>query len=145
MKPHPRTMSDTPTADSTPPRVPRLPMPTILVVDDEPQILGFLSDLLEDEGYDVCNARDGREAIRVMQRESPHLVISDLTMPDIDGNQLLYYIRRETRGDAPKMIMMSAIERCETKPDIPFIHKPFDIDDLLELVDTTLGHGGSLN
>lgn len=145
MRPHLHPMRDTPRSDISPPGTRHLSAPTILVVDDEPQILGFLSDLLEDEGYRVCNARDGREAIHVMQRESPHLVISDLTMPDIDGDQLLYYIRRETAGQSPKMIMMSAMERCDPKPDIPFLHKPFDIDDLLDLVDAMLDHGGSLN
>jgi CheY-like chemotaxis protein len=115
--------------------------PTILVVDDEPQIVGFLSDLLEDEGYRVCNACNGREAMHILQRESPHLVISDLTMPDIDGHQLVYYIHQEISGQAPKVILMSAIERRSPKPGVPFLHKPFDIEDLLDLVDSTLGDG----
>jgi CheY-like chemotaxis protein len=115
--------------------------PTILVVDDEPQIVGFLSDLLEDEGYRVCNACNGREAMHILQRESPSLVISDLTMPDVDGHQLVYYIHREKSGQAPKIILMSAIERCSPKQGVPFLHKPFDIEDLLDLVDSTLGDG----
>ena len=126
---------------STLPGVRRSAPPTILVVDDEPLILNFLSDLLEDEGYRVCNARNGREAIQVLHRESPHLVISDLTMPDMDGNQLLYYVHSGACGQAPKMILMSAIEPRGAKSGVPFLHKPFDIEELLELVDSTLEDG----
>ena len=115
--------------------------PTILVVDDEPQIVGFLSSLLEDEGYRVCNACNGREAIHILEREAPQLVISDLTMPDIDGHQLVYHIHQEISGQAPKIILMSAMERRSPKPGVPFLHKPFDIEDLLDLVDSTLGDG----
>lgn len=80
----------------------------------------------------------------MLHRESPHLVISDLTMPDVDGNQLLYYVHGGACGQAPKMILMSAIEPRVRKSGVPFLHKPFDIEELLELVDSTLEDGGSV-
>lgn len=138
---HARLSGGTTSAETAQVRGRNTSRPTILVVDDEPQIVGFLSDLLEDEGYRVCNACNGREAMHILQRESPSLVISDLTMPDVDGHELVYYIHREISGQAPKVILMSAIERCSPNQGVPFLHKPFDINDLLDLVDSTLGEG----
>ncbi|MCW3105400.1 MAG: DNA-binding response regulator [Bacteroidetes bacterium] len=57
----------------------------ILLVDDEPDILEFLSYNLKKEGYAVCTANNGKEAIVVAKRENPHLIILDVMMPDMDG------------------------------------------------------------
>jgi len=57
----------------------------ILVVDDEPDILEFISYNLEKEGYQVCTARNGREAIDIARRDKPTLIILDIMMPELDG------------------------------------------------------------
>jgi len=57
----------------------------ILLVDDEPDILEFLSYNLKKEGYNVYTANNGKEAVTVAKKESPHLIILDVMMPDMDG------------------------------------------------------------
>ena len=109
----------------------------ILVVDDEPHIVDFLSLLLEDEGYRVRQARNGREALSAIEQEPPQLIISDVMMPDINGVELVRHLEH-LHPEPPKVILMSAVSRSAPSPHIPFIEKPFDIDDFLEIVGDTL-------
>jgi two-component system nitrogen regulation response regulator NtrX len=59
--------------------------PSILIVDDEPSILQSLAGLLIDEGFDVCTASNGYEALKTIESESPDLVLLDIWMPGLDG------------------------------------------------------------
>jgi two-component system response regulator FlrC len=70
-------------------------MAHVLVVDDEEGIRSFLADALEDDGHTVAQARHGEEAVALMSERSFHVVISDLTMPVMDGMALLRHIRRD--------------------------------------------------
>jgi CheY-like chemotaxis protein len=110
---------------------------SILIVDDERDIVGFLHDLLESEGYRVQDAFDGDEAIGILQRSTPHLVISDVMMPRVDGRDLVRFIDSIPDESVPRIILMSATEKPAADANVPFIEKPFDIEDLLELVDST--------
>lgn len=65
----------------------------ILLVDDEPDILEFLSYNLKKDGYDVFTANNGKEAVTVAKKESPHLIILDVMMPDMDGIETCREIR----------------------------------------------------
>lgn len=65
----------------------------ILLVDDEPDILEFLSYNLKKEGYDVFTAGNGKEALTVAKAEHPHLIILDVMMPDMDGIETCREIR----------------------------------------------------
>lgn len=66
----------------------------ILVVDDEPDVLEFISTVLRDNGATVFEARDGHEAIEVALREKPDLMTLDLQMPNKDGGQVFEEMRR---------------------------------------------------
>lgn len=68
----------------------------ILLVDDEPDILEFLSYNLKKEGYTVLNASNGREAVVIAKKEKPHLIILDVMMPDMDGIETCREIREQT-------------------------------------------------
>ena len=57
----------------------------ILLVDDEPDIIEILRFNLGQEGYKICTASDGQEAIKVAAKEFPHLIIMDVMMPNLDG------------------------------------------------------------
>ncbi|MFO0321164.1 MAG: response regulator, partial [Bacteroidota bacterium] len=57
----------------------------ILLVDDEQDILDFLSYNLNKEGYQVFTALNGRDALEIAKREIPHLIVLDVMMPDMDG------------------------------------------------------------
>lgn len=65
----------------------------ILLVDDEPDILEFLSYNLKREGYTVLNAGNGKEAVAIAKKERPHLIILDVMMPDMDGIETCREIR----------------------------------------------------
>jgi two-component system alkaline phosphatase synthesis response regulator PhoP len=65
----------------------------ILLVDDEQDILEFISYNLQKEGFEVFSSTNGREAIKIAQREKPHLIILDVMMPDLDGIETCRVIR----------------------------------------------------
>jgi DNA-binding response OmpR family regulator len=113
----------------------------ILVVDDEPNIVDFLSLLLEDEGYRVRQALNGREALSVIREEPPQLVISDVMMPGINGVELLRQIDASEQQHQPKVILMSAVAHRVPQSGVPFIQKPFDVNDMLTMVDGLLDDG----
>jgi DNA-binding response OmpR family regulator len=78
---------------------------TILVVDDEPQIVRFVRAYLEDAGYRVVTASDGQEALFAARHEKPDLVILDLMMPGMDGWD---FIRRYRQERATPVIVLTA-------------------------------------
>lgn len=69
----------------------------ILLVDDEPDIIEFLSYNLKKEGYEILTANNGKEAIEIARKEVPHLIVLDVMMPDMDGIETCREIR-EIKG-----------------------------------------------
>jgi DNA-binding response OmpR family regulator len=108
----------------------------VLVVDDEPDIVDFLTTVLHDEGYVTEAARDGREALDKLDEVRPSLLILDLMMPRMSGFEVLDELRRRN-GQRPSVIVLSAksthqdiLDALERGAD-DFIPKPFDLEDLL--------------
>jgi len=108
---------------------------TVLVVDDDPPLRGILRRMLEDEGFHVEEAPEGESALRLIQaRTEPFdLVLTDLSMPQIDGRQLSETLRRYRPSVA--LLCMSAdpdavpyIESSDTP--VRVLLKPFTADDL---------------
>lgn len=67
----------------------------ILLVDDEPDIVEFLSYNLKKEGYDILTANNGKDAIEIAKKEIPHLIVLDVMMPDMDGIETCREIREQ--------------------------------------------------
>lgn len=107
-------------------------VPKILVVDDDGPIREMVGEVLTDAGYAVALARDGAEALVQIEAERPDLVLSDVTMPSLDGRGVLAAVR--TRGMDVPFILMSADDRMLERQDAPTIRKPIDLDHLLALV-----------
>ena len=84
---------------------------TILVVDDEPQIVRFVRAYLEDAGYRVVTAGDGQQALFVARHEKPDLVILDLMMPGMDGWDFIRRYRQER--DTPVIVLTARIEETD--------------------------------
>lgn len=82
----------------------------ILIVDDEPDILEFLSYNLNKEGYTVFAASDGEEGIKIAEREHPTLVILDIMMPKMDGVEVCRYLRSKTEFDKTLIAFLTARE-----------------------------------
>lgn len=112
--------------------------PTILIVDDEPFIVDLLALALQDEGYQVARAYDGEEAWRLLCAHRPDLIISDVTMPRLDGLHLLHRLRRQRVLAQIPVILMSAARRRIDAGDAAFVAKPFDLDRMLSLVHAKL-------
>ena len=119
----------------------------ILLVDDEPQIHRFLRPTLEAAGYEVLRADSGADALRLATQRPPSLVLLDLGLPDMDGQDVLARLRAVTR--AP-VIVLSARDRADEKIRAldagarDYVEKPFDMGELLARLRAALrdAHGG---
>ena len=107
---------------------------SILVVDDEPTLRSLLSDAFADVGYRVRAVADGQEALSIADRDQPDLVVADVAMPNLDGASLAGRLR--ARG--VPVVLLSAVYDAVDLPGVPFVPKPFDLDNLLDVVADTL-------
>ena len=109
-------------------------MTTILVVDDEITIAEMLHAYLEDEGFRVATAADGREALACLPEVRPDLVLSDVMMPLLDGRQLCKAMAEHPDYQRIPIVLMSAggewvvKDRCTYTAFVP---KPFELDELI--------------
>jgi|SRR5262245_902087 len=111
---------------------------TILLVDDDRELLDGLRSLLERQGHRVIQANDGHQAKAVIYNQRPDLVILDMMMPRMGGYPVLEHFRGKT--DAPPIIMITANEGSRHKAYaeylgvVDYIRKPFAMERLLEAV-----------
>ena len=124
-------------------RVPHSGKPTVLIVEDEPAIRAVVAALLEEEGYAVRRARDGLEALTIVDTDRVDLVLSDVVMPQLDGASLVRQLRQ--RGHLVPVVLMSAVYADVDLPGVPFVPKPFDVDRLLEAVATAMTANGHVD
>ncbi|GAI54383.1 unnamed protein product, partial [marine sediment metagenome] len=84
----------------------------ILLVDDESHVLELLSVAMEDEGYRILTANNGRKALDQLKKEEPQVVLLDIRMPDLDGVEVLRQIKEINK--ATSVIMMTAYGGMDT-------------------------------
>ncbi|MCC6756162.1 MAG: response regulator [Solirubrobacterales bacterium] len=107
----------------------------LLIVDDDRHIVAMLASLLEDAGFVVRKAYDGRSALQEAELSPPDLVLSDIAMPKLNGLALAQRLR--DRG-IPVVLLSAAVSNPQLT-GIPFVAKPFDLDQILEVVARCLG------
>ena len=119
----------------------------ILVVDDEPQIRKFLRISLRAHHHIVFEAGTGRDAVALAIQEQPELIILDLSLPDMDGQEVITRLREH--GTAPIIVLTvrtgdaDKIEALDRGAD-DYVTKPFGIDELMLRIRTILHyHGGA--
>ena len=118
-------------------------MPNILIVDDDEHISGMLSEALTAEGYAVSAAYSGTEALMLLSREKPDLILLDLMLPGITGEKILPQIK-----DIP-VIIVSAKADITDKVELllggaaDYITKPFDMQELLARIAVQLRKGSA--
>jgi len=112
----------------------------LLLVDDEPNILLSLDFLMRKNGFQVLLARNGTEAMQLLQEQTPDLVILDIMMPDVDGYQICQFIKSDGKLKSTKVIFLSAKSKesdiakgLELGADA-YMTKPFANKALLEKV-----------
>ena len=110
----------------------------VLVVDDEPGIVKFLAVRLEASGYEVLTAKNGLEALKLVQDEEPGLVVLDVVMPGMDGFETLRQVRavysvpvimlsaKETNADKVRGLELGADD---------YLAKPFNPDELIARIE----------
>ena len=108
----------------------------ILIVDDEADILNILSEALRGEGYDPIPFVAPMRALEHCLATPPDLVITDLLMPGMSGQELVLRLRERFGGDLPIIVMSASVNMAAVAP-LPiqaFLSKPFDLDDLSDLL-----------
>ncbi len=107
---------------------------TILVADDEAPIAELLADLLEEVGYRVLLAYNGADALALIEREHPDLLLTDNMMPRLSGLQLIAHLHDHPALALPVILMSAVTPEPTPPPPVAFMPKPFDLDQMLALV-----------
>ena len=124
-------------------------MYTILVVDDEKDIVSAMEIYLKAEGYRVLTAYNGREALSVAAREDVHLILMDIMMPVMDGLTALKILR--SKGDVTPVILLTAkseiddrISGLDSGAD-DYLTKPFSVGELLARIRSLTRRGQDMS
>jgi len=100
----------------------------ILVVDDQEQICKMIKMVLEKMGYRTDTALNGTDAMALFQKETFHLVITDLNMPEMDGASLAFSIKEQVPGIPVFIMTGNADESVKEIPADTVFRKPFDMN-----------------
>ena len=120
-------------------------MPRVLVVDDEPDVLLLCRLNLEQQGFEVLAASDGRTALELLGEERPDVVVLDLMMPGLSGYDVLEAIRGEEElGETPILVLTARSlqadrDRSAELGASAFLTKPFLPSELCDLVRSLAG------
>jgi len=121
----------------------------ILLVEDDASVRELLKVLLEVEGYDILEARDGKEGLEKAGELNPDLMILDLMMPEVDGERVIARLQADPHTRRLPVIVLSgryeALDRCrEMIGDENVFAKPFEPVKLLKRVGSLVGHVGEI-
>jgi CheY-like chemotaxis protein len=114
--------------------------PTILVVDDDPEIVSMLSTRLGKHGYKVSTASDGTKALELAKRERPDLVLLDVMMPGKSGWEVARALKQDPLTQPIKIVMLTAIGEKTNEITAPIygadahVDKPFEFEKLERVI-----------
>ncbi len=116
-------------------------MRSVLVVDDQPEIVRIVRDYLERAGFSVLTAADGPAAVVVARRDKPDLIVLDLTLPTMDGLDVARALRRE--GEVPIIMLTARTEEADRVSGLElgaddYVTKPFSPRELVARVRAVL-------
>lgn len=116
----------------------------LLLIDDDPNLILLVKDYLEFRGYEVITAENGREALEVLEREIPDMIICDVMMPEMDGYVLVQHVREDPRTSWIPVLFLSAkgqsqdrVKGLNTGADV-YMVKPFEPEELVAQVESSL-------
>jgi len=120
-------------------------MPKLLIVDDEADVREFAANFFKRRKIDCFTAFCGEEALTLIEKNRPDLVLLDIKMPGIDGIETLRRIKEKDKS--MKIIMVSgrkpeeqeAFNKCKELGALDYIHKPLELDELEKVVMRQLG------
>jgi DNA-binding NarL/FixJ family response regulator len=116
----------------------------LLLIDDDPNLILLVKDYLEFRGYEVVTAENGREAIEVLEKDLPDMIICDVMMPEMDGYSLVEHVRSDPRTSWIPVLFLSAkgqsqdrVKGLNTGADV-YMVKPFEPEELVAQVESSL-------
>ena len=121
---------------------------TILIVEDEPDTVTYLSTLLEDAGYDTVSAEDGEQALEKVKASPPDLITLDITMPHTSGVKFYRDMKESDKWKSIPIIIVTGIStefekfistRRQVPPPEGYLSKPIDQEKMLTKVKQHLG------
>jgi DNA-binding NarL/FixJ family response regulator len=122
----------------------------LMLVDDDPNLIVLVKDYLEFRGYDVLTAENGRQALELLQKTIPDLIICDVMMPEMDGYTLVEHIREDPRTEWVPVLFLSAkgqsqdkVKGLTTGADV-YMVKPFEPEELVAQVESSLKQASRL-
>ncbi len=116
----------------------------VLIVDDEPTVVKLVKFLLEKHDFEVFTAYGGQEGIEMAEKELPNLILMDIMMPKIDGNEAIKRLKEiESTREIPIIILSALGQEAEIagaleSGDVDYLIKPFNPKDLLDRVNKIL-------
>lgn len=119
--------------------------PTIMTVDDSKTILTLLDRTLRQRGFNVIQAEDGIAALERLESEDPHVLITDINMPRLDGFGLIERVRAQSRFEGLPILVLTTEatpekrERARSGGATGWIIKPFDADRLEAAIRRVVG------
>jgi len=118
----------------------------VLVVEDEPAVLGYVRATLERNGYSVVGVGSGAEALELLENGNYRGIVSDMVTPGgVDGARMYAWISTHRPDLAPRLVFMTGdIANEDTvatlrKTGAPYLEKPFRVQDLISVVEKTMG------
>jgi signal transduction histidine kinase/ActR/RegA family two-component response regulator len=118
---------------------------SILLVDDEKNVLGLMADAFTDAGHEVTVTRNGREALAHLQQSgTPNVIVLDLKMPVMDGREFFSRLREELPALTERVLFLTGDTLSEsammflTSVGRPYVSKPFTLDELIENVEAAM-------
>jgi len=118
----------------------------IMVVDDEETLVELVSAVMEEGGFEVIVAHDGKECLEKLKKAKPDLILLDMMMPGMSGREVCERIRKDPKTKDLKVIFLTVAKFSETGKDVlqkmkvaDYITKPFDNDDLVRRVKKHVG------
>jgi len=118
---------------------------TIMTVDDSASIRMMVSFTLQEKGYEVIQACDGKDALLKIKYSALDLIITDLNMPNMDGIELIKHVRADTKNSYIPMLMLTTESQNEKKMEgktagaTGWIVKPFTPELLIQVVKKIIG------
>jgi len=116
-------------------------MAKIMIVDDDQNIVTYLTDIFTDNGYETCTASDGSEALEVVKTEKPDLITLDIEMPDEWGPRFYRKLSQDPEFKRIPVVVVSGLagNKYAIPKAVASLTKPFDPAELLGIVKEVLG------
>lgn len=127
---------------------------TILIVDDEPDVVSYLEMILQDNGYETLTAGNGNEALKLLRENKPDLVTLDISMPEASGTRFYVELKKDPELSSTPVFIVTAVtgyggdkygyekfisHRRLVPPPEGFFPKPIDREEFIAAVQEQLG------